>query len=78
MSKADEFVREMHADLAPLGDDDGKLDQRAGVALSEVEMRQAEELAAASKMNISKLFRASLRRTLRDARKAGLLEPVKA
>ncbi len=74
MSKADEFIRELHAEVSPLDDEDtGRLDGRAGVALTEVELRRAEKLADASKMKLSKLLRVSLRRTLREAREAGVL-----
>lgn len=74
MSKADEFIRELHAEVSPLDDEDtGRLDGRAGVALTEVELRRAEKLADASKMKLSKLMRVSLRRVLREAREAGVL-----
>ena len=74
MTKADQFIRELHAEVSPIGDEEtGRLDERAGVALTEVELRRAEELAAASKMKLSKLLRVSLRRTIREARDAGVL-----
>lgn len=78
MNKTDEFIREAHADLAPLSAEDGKATSRTAAAVSEIEMRQADELAAALRMTTSKLIRVSLRRMLRDARKAGVMVPEKA
>ena len=74
MNKADEFIRELHAEVSPLDDEvTGRLDGRAGVALTEVELTRAGELADASKMKLSKLLRVALRRVLREAREAGVL-----
>jgi hypothetical protein len=74
MSKANDFIRELHAEVSPIDDEDsGRLGERAGVALTEVELRRAEALAAVSKMKLSKLIRVSIRRTLREARDAGVL-----
>lgn len=78
MSKVDEFVREVHAELAPVEGEVGGEKQTAGARLTPFEIEQIEAAAAVSNMSSSVFIRAAVRRMLRDARKAGLLEQVKA
>jgi hypothetical protein len=79
MSKADEFIRELHADLAPVSGESASDEfEMTGTRLTESERRQVEALAAASDLKLSRIIRASVRRTLREARKAGVLVAEKA
>lgn len=78
MSK-DSFIRDLHAELAPAPDEElGGVLQTVSATLTEAERRQAEQLAADANLALSRFIRVSVRRTLREARKAGLLEAVKA
>lgn len=79
MSKADEFIRGLHADLAPVeGEAVGEERETTSTVLTKSERKQAEALAAVSNLKLAPFIRASVRRTLREARKAGVLVIEKA
>jgi hypothetical protein len=78
MSKADEFIRELHADLAPVaGEEASERRDTLGVRLSPLEIEQVEAIAASANLKVSVFIRSAVLRRLRDARKAGALEQVK-
>lgn len=68
-----DFIRDLHAELAPAHDEQGGTLQPVSGTLTDSERRQAEQLAAAANMVFSKFVRVSVRRVLREAREAGVL-----
>lgn len=68
-----DFIRELHAELAPAPDEERGAVQTASTALTETERRDAEFVAESAGVPLSRFIRISVRRTLREAREAGVL-----
>lgn len=77
---ANQFIRELHAELAPADDESlaGEKVVPAACGLKPAEKQGIEALAASASMTPSAMMRVSIRRMLRDARKAGVLVVEKA
>lgn len=75
-----QFIRDLHAELAPVGDEPTGEEKviPSSCGLKPSEKQGIELLAASASMTPSTLMRVGIRRMLREAREAGLLEPVKA